>query len=112
MTIFIIRFTFFTIAITTVDLTANTTMDSQQRTSSQSSQDFADVTQQSIINININHYFLFVFCFFKLFLIAKVAKLLQQIRRHKHVMEVQKPIYLDTKNHEFFELEAKHPMSD
>ena len=45
-------------------------------------------------------------------MIAKAAKLLQQIRRHKHVIEVQKPIYLDAKNREFFELEAKNPMSE
>jgi hypothetical protein len=45
-------------------------------------------------------------------LIAKAAKLLQTIRKQKHVIEVQKPVYLDTKNHDFFELEAKHPMSE
>jgi hypothetical protein len=38
--------------------------------------------------------------------------LLQTIRQNKHVIEVQKPQYLNTKDHEFFELEAKHPMSE
>ena len=37
--------------------------------------------------------------------------MLQTIRENKHVIEVQKPVYLDTKNQDFFELEAKHPMS-
>jgi hypothetical protein len=39
--------------------------------------------------------------------------MLQTIRENKkHVIEVQKPVYLDTKNQDFFELEAKHPMSE
>ena len=38
--------------------------------------------------------------------IAKAAKMLQTIREIKHVIEVQKPVYLDTKNQDFFELEV------
>ena len=39
--------------------------------------------------------------------------MLQTIRQNKHVIEeVQQPKYLDTKNRDFFELEAKQPMSE
>ena len=51
---------------------------------------------------------MFISCFF----IAKAATLLQTIRQNKHVIEVQKPQYHNTKDHDFFELEAKHPMSE
>ena len=44
--------------------------------------------------------------------IAKAANLLQMIRQNKHVIEVQKPQYLNTNDNDFFELEAKHPMSE
>ena len=43
---------------------------------------------------------------------SKASKILQTIRQNKHVIEVQSPKYLDTKTHEFFELEAKQPMSE
>jgi hypothetical protein len=68
-------------------------------------------TSVSIYPYQNTNYHVFIFNLI-LNTIAKAANLLQTIRQHKHIIEVQKPKYFNTNDDDFFELEAKHPMSE